>query len=222
MIEAKNLEKTYLLGGTEVHALRGVDLRIEYGEFIAILGPSGSGKSTLLNLLGALDRPTSGVVLIEEKDISALSDRELSRIRREKIGFVFQRSNLIPSLNSIENVIMPRLPVEKNAKRLEGKGVKLLDSVGLSHRVSHMPTELSGGERQRVAVARSLINDPMTVLADEPTGNLDTKTSKEIMDLMKRFNKEHNQTFVVVSHDPMVSDYADRTIHIIDGKVSQG
>lgn len=216
--ELKEVSKTYRLGGAEVHALKDVNLRVAKGEFVAIEGPSGSGKSTLLHVTGCLDRPTSGKVLIEGADVSNLRDTERACIRREKIGFVFQFFYLVPMLSALENVELPM--VFANAPRSErrARAKELLELVGLGGRLHHRPAELSGGERQRVAIARAMSNDPLLILADEPTGNLDTKTGKEIMRLFVKLN-EMGRTIVVVTHDPVISAYADRILHLKDGSI---
>lgn len=219
VIETRNLTKIYALGGEEVRALDGVDLSVAGGEFLAIFGASGSGKSTLLNMIGALDRPTSGEVILNGENIAKLPDRKLSRIRREKIGFIFQTFNLIPTLNATENVMAPLMPVEPNRRRLEEKAKALLRMVGLGDRMHHRPSELSGGQRQRVAIARSLINEPSIILADEPTGNLDSKTGDEIISIMRSLNEEKKETFIIVSHNPQIASTVDRVIHLRDGKI---
>jgi putative ABC transport system ATP-binding protein len=219
VIETRNLTKIYVLGGEEVRALDGVNLNVAGGEFIAIFGASGSGKSTLLNMIGALDRPTSGEVILGGENIAKLPDRKLSRIRREKIGFIFQTFNLIPTLNATENVMAPRMPVEPNRRKLEEKAEALLRMVGLGDRMSHRPSELSGGQRQRVAIARALINEPSIILADEPTGNLDSKTGDEIISIMRSLNKEKGETFIIVSHNPQIASTVERVIHLRDGKI---
>lgn len=219
VIETRNLTKIYTLGGEEVRALDGVNLSVAGGEFLAIFGASGSGKSTLLNMIGALDRPTSGEVILGGENIAKLHDRKLSRIRREKIGFIFQTFNLIPTLNATENVMAPRMPVEPNRRKLEEKAEALLKMVGLGDRMSHRPSELSGGQRQRVAIARALINEPSIILADEPTGNLDSKTGDEIISIMRSLNKEKGETFIIVSHNPQIASTVERVIHLRDGKI---
>ena len=218
VIELKDLTKTYKMGQVPVEALRGVNLKVYRGDFIAILGPSGSGKSTLLNMIGALDRPTSGTVVIDDLDISTLSDDQLADIRRN-IGFVYQTFNLIPRLDAIGNVELPLsiAGVTKKARRL--KAEVMLKIVGLGDRVHHKPSELSGGERQRVAIARALVTNPSFLIMDEPTGNLDSKTGLEIMELVKRLNKEQGITLVVVTHDPEIGNEARKIIHLRDGLI---
>ena len=219
VIEVRNLKKYYNQGAhNEVKANDGINLKIKEGEFVAIIGPSGSGKSTLLHLIGCLDNPSSGQVLIDEIEVSKLKDDELANIRLEKIGFVFQTFNLIPGVNAIENVLMSKMPytISKEQKKY---AIKLLNKFGIGKRADHDPNELSGGEKQRVAIARSMINKPKLILADEPTGQLDTKTSKEILLLMRELNKENNQTFVIVTHDETVLPFVDRIIRRVDGKI---
>ena len=219
IVVAKNLTKIYGSGTNKVEALKGVNLNVQQGEFIAVLGPSGSGKTTLLNMLGALDRPTRGQVFIDNVETSRVAERNLYRIRRGKLGFIFQTYYLVPTLNAMQNVLMPVLPIRGN-KRYEKRAQRLLDIVGLKDRTHHKPGELSGGEQQRVAIARALILNPPVVLADEPTGNLDTKTGAEIIDLMKRLNKERGKTFIIVTHDRRIADIAERALYLLDGELS--
>ena len=219
IIKVKDVVKTYIMGETTVNALNGVSLDIKKGEIVMILGPSGSGKSTLLHLLGALDHPTSGQVYIKGKLISDLDDFSLAVFRRYYLGFVFQSFNLIPTLNVLENVLIPTIPDGSDSSKRK-RAIDLLNIVGLSHRLVHKPSELSGGERQRVSIARSLINDPEIIFADEPTGNLDTKTGQSIIDLILKLRKEEKKTFVIVTHDPSLTKYADKTFYIRDGKIS--
>jgi len=207
------------MGKVVVSALRGVSLKIEKGEFVAILGPSGSGKSTLLHVLGGLDRPDEGEVLIDGISLYKLNDNRLADVRLRKIGFVFQFFNLLPRLTSLRNVELPLTLADVSDRESTKKASEMLELVGLGDRVAHRPTELSGGEQQRVAIARALINDPKIVLADEPTGNLDTTTGGEIVHLMWRLNKEKGQTFVVVTHDPSVAENADRILFLKDGLI---
>ena len=219
IIHAEDLTKTYLMGQVEVHALRGVSFDIHDGEFVAIMGPSGSGKSTLMNLVGCLDTPTSGRLMVGDRNVAELSDRRLAKLRGETVGFVFQTFNLIPRISALDNVLLPMgfvANVSKNQRPQRAK--ELLERVGLGHRVNHMPSELSGGERQRVAIARALANDPKLILADEPTGNLDTKTGASILDLFDDLQGE-GRTLVMVTHDPNVADRAERRIHIVDGEI---
>ncbi len=207
------------MGQVTVSALRGVSLEIEEGEFVAILGPSGSGKSTLLHVLGGLDRPDEGDVLIDDISLYTLNDNKLADVRLHKIGFVFQFFNLLPRLTALRNVELPLTLANVSKQESTEKAKKMLEVVGLGDRVTHRPTELSGGEQQRVAMARALINDPKIVLADEPTGNLDTTTGGEIVRLMQRLNKEKGQTFVVVTHDPSVAENANRILFLKDGLI---
>ncbi|MFB0510129.1 MAG: ABC transporter ATP-binding protein [bacterium] len=219
LIRTENLTKVYNLGKTVVEALRGITLEIEQGEYVAIMGPSGSGKSTLMHLLGCLDTPTTGKYYFEEKDISQLNDIELASLRNKKVGFVFQTFNLLPRLSASQNVELPLVYGGTYSKLRREKAKAMLERVGLSERMSHRPNELSGGEMQRVAIARALVNDPSIILADEPTGNLDSKTGTDIMKLFDALAAEGN-TIVLVSHDPNVANHAKRTIRIVDGKVA--
>ena len=219
LIRTENLTKVYNLGKTIVEALRGITLEIEQGEYVAIMGPSGSGKSTLMHLLGCLDTPTTGKYFFEEKDISQLNDIELASLRNKKVGFVFQTFNLLPRLAASQNVELPLVYGGTYSKLRREKAKAMLERVGLSERMSHRPNELSGGEMQRVAIARALVNDPSIILADEPTGNLDSKTGTEIMKLFDALAAEGN-TIILVSHDPNVANHAKRTIRIVDGKVA--
>ena len=217
-IKLEDVRKEYHLGDTLVEALSGVDVEIEEGEFVAIMGPSGSGKSTLMNMIGALDIPTSGEVSVEGTDISTLSEDKLAVLRSKKVGFVFQQFNLIPSMNATENVALPMLFRGKSKKERTGRAENILQKVGLGDRLTHMPSELSGGQRQRVSIARSLANDPDIILADEPTGNLDTETGEKIMDLLTELNEE-GKTIIMVTHDEKDANYANRVINIVDGKI---
>lgn len=218
IVEAVNLKKMYMLGKVPVDALRGVNLKVESGDFLAILGPSGSGKSTLLNLVGALDKPTEGSMLIEGTDISTLSDDQLADLRR-RIGFVFQFFNLIPRFNARENVELSMsiagLSKAERRKRAEG----LLETVGLKERMNHKPTELSGGEQQRVAIARALANNPKFFLMDEPTGNIDSKTATEIISLIKKLNEEKAVTIIMVTHDERLASQSKRIVQMFDGLI---
>jgi len=217
VLETRNVKRTYQMGSVTVSALRGVSLEIEEGDFVAILGPSGSGKSTLLHVLGGLDRPDEGEVLIDGTSLYTLNDNKRADVRLRKIGFVFQFFNLLPRLTALRNVELPLTLADVTEQESVKKAKELLQIVGLGDRVTHRPTELSGGEQQRVAIARALINDPKIVLADEPTGNLDTSTGGEIVHLMQRLNKEKGQTFVVVTHDLGVAENADRILLLKDG-----
>ncbi|MBN1695369.1 ABC transporter ATP-binding protein [candidate division WOR-3 bacterium] len=221
LIKTKDLSKVYISGETETKALRGVSLVIENGEFSAITGPSGSGKTTLFNLIGALDSPTSGKIFFNGKDLSNLNKRERTLFRREKIGFVFQTFNLIPVLTALENVAFPLNLLGVPEKEIKKKVYKLLGKVGLKGMEKRKPAALSGGQQQRVAVARALIKDPVLVLADEPTANLDSATGGEIMKLMRKLNKEEGITFLFATHDPMVMEYSTRRIKLRDGKIQE-
>lgn len=219
IVEIVNAKKTYHMGGFEVIALNGVTLNIKKGEFVAIMGPSGSGKTTLLNLIGALDRPTEGNILIEGVDISELNDDELAELRNKKIGFIFQFFNLISRMTALDNVALPMAFAGMSRDQRRRRAEELLKMVKLGDRANHKPTELSGGQQQRVAVARALGNRPSIVLCDEVTGNLDSNTGKEILDLLRTLNDEQGQTFIIVTHDPMVADCVDRIISLQDGVI---
>ncbi len=218
MISIKNLNKIYKTGSVEVHALKDINLDINYGEFIAIMGHSGSGKSTLMNILGCLDRPTSGKYLLDGIEIDKQSADELSLIRNKKIGFVFQAFNLIPRTNILRNVELPMIYAKVKSGQRREKALELLEKVGLGDRITHLPNELSGGQKQRVAIARALANNPPIILADEPTGNLDTKSSEEIMNIFRTLNKEGN-SIILVTHEPEIADNADRVIVFKDGSI---
>jgi putative ABC transport system ATP-binding protein len=218
LIETVDLWKTYVMGSEEIHALRGVSIQIERGEYVAIMGPSGSGKSTLMNLIGCLDTPTKGSYLLNGKQVSQMNDNELARIRNEEIGFVFQTFNLLPRATALRNVELPLVYAGVPARDREARARGALDKVELGPRMNHKPNELSGGQRQRVAIARALVNNPSILLADEPTGNLDSKTGIEIMGVFDRLHKAGN-TIVVVTHEADVAAFAYRTIQIRDGQV---
>jgi putative ABC transport system ATP-binding protein len=220
IIETTNLVKTYMLGKIPVNALQGVNLKVEKGDFLAIIGPSGSGKSTLLNLLGALDKPTSGKVLIDGVDISTLNDNGLADLRR-RIGFVFQFFNIIPRLTAKGNVELASSIVGLNKNERKKRAENLLETVGLKDRMNHKPSELSGGQRQRVAIARALANNPSFLLMDEPTGNIDSKTAKEIIGLVKGLNEEKGATVIMITHDQNIASYAKRTVHMLDGVIAR-
>jgi len=219
VLEALKLKKAYQLGEHQVDALIGVDFQVEEGEFIAIMGPSGSGKSTLLHLLGGLDSPSEGSVILAGESLAELSERQATLVRRHNIGFVFQFFNLLPTLSAEENILLPLIIDGKDPKKYKDQLVDILNLVGLLERRSHKPDQLSGGEQQRVAIARALITQPAILLADEPTGNLDTKTGTSIMRLLRRSCDDLNQTVIVVSHDPRASAYADRVIFLRDGDI---
>ena len=218
-VTMRNLTKVYQVGETEIRALAGVDLEIPCGEFVSIMGPSGSGKSTLLNVMGCIDTPTSGSLQIMGKEVSSLGDKELTGIRLDTIGFIFQQFYLIPTLNAIENVELPmkeaRIPKEQRRR----KAAELLNMVGLTHRLNHLPNQLSGGEQQRVAIARALANEPQILLADEPTGEVDSKTSDHILSILEQLNRDQGLTMVVVSHDPTVANRAPRRLTMMDGRI---
>jgi putative ABC transport system ATP-binding protein len=219
VIEAANLTKVYKMGAVEVHALRGLSMQIARGEVVAIMGPSGSGKSTLMNIIGCLDKPTSGSYLIDGEQVSNLTGDQLALIRNQKVGFVFQSFNLLPRATALSNVELPlRYAGSRNGRRARAHAA--LEAVGLSDRVDHHSNELSGGQQQRVAIARALVNDPAIILADEPTGNLDTISGDEIMDLLLDLNKDRGTTLVIVTHDPEVAEKTQRIIHIRDGVVA--
>ena len=220
LIETRDLWKTYVMGEEEIHALRGVDLQIARSEYVAIMGPSGSGKSTLMNLIGCLDTPTKGSYLLNDKEVASMNDDELARIRNEEIGFVFQTFNLLPRATALHNVELPLVYAGVSGKERLEKARQALDKVELMSRATHRPNELSGGQRQRVAIARALVNNPSILLADEPTGNLDSKTGNEIMGVFDRLHQGGN-TIIVVTHEPDIAAYAHRVIHIRDGQVEK-
>jgi ABC-type lipoprotein export system ATPase subunit len=219
IIELRNVRRTYKMGDSEVHALKDVSLVVKRGEFLSIVGKSGSGKSTLVNQVGCLDTPSSGKVLLDGQDISHLSESDLAQIRGQKIGFIFQTFNLMPTLSVWENIALPMSFQGKTDDEITQNVQKVIDLVGLTDRVDHKPGELSGGQRQRVAVARALANEPEVILADEPTGNLDSKTGRQIMDFLLKLNQEHNVTIILVTHDDDLAKWADRTITLADGLI---
>jgi len=220
LIETKDLWKTYVMGAEEIHALRGVSLAIEKGEYVAIMGPSGSGKSTLMNLIGCLDTPSKGSYLLNNKQVGQMNDNELAQIRNEEIGFVFQTFNLLPRATALQNVELPLVYAGVPGRDRSARAKDALARVELADRMSHRPNEMSGGQRQRVAVARALVNNPSILLADEPTGNLDSKTGAEIMALFQRLHESGN-TIVLVTHEADIAAFANRTIHLRDGQVER-
>ncbi len=220
IIETKNIQKIYRMGSEEVHALESVSIKVNRGEYVAFMGPSGSGKSTLMNIIGCLDTPTSGQYILNNKDVSDMSENELAEIRNKEIGFVFQTFNLLPRASCLENVALPLIYAGYGKSERDEKAFLALKSVGLDDRVNHKPNELSGGQRQRVAIARALVNDPSIILADEPTGNLDTKTSYDIMDLFHELHQNGN-TIIMVTHEDDIAHYAHRIIRLRDGLVEK-
>ena len=221
IIETIDLTKIYGMGDATVAALNGVSLQIKSGEFVAIMGPSGSGKSTLMHILGCLSRPTAGKYILDGQDISDMSKKELAIVRNEKLGFIFQAYNLLPRTDALRNVMMPLLydrHRKLNEEEGEQKGLKMLELVGLADRIHHQPQELSGGQQQRVAIARALINDPVLIIADEPTGNLDSKSGREILNLLANLHHQ-GVTIVMVTHDPITAEYTQRVVHLADGKI---
>ena len=220
LIETHDLWKTYVMGSEEIHALRGISIEIERGEYVAIMGPSGSGKSTLMNLIGCLDTPSKGSYLLNTKQVGQMNDNELARIRNEEIGFVFQTFNLLPRASALQNVELPLVYAGISSHERHVRAKAALDKVELTSRMTHRPNELSGGQRQRVAIARALVNNPSILLADEPTGNLDSKTGNEIMGLFSRLHQSGN-TIVLVTHEADIAAYAARAIHLRDGQVER-
>ena len=221
VIWTQDLHKIYKMGTNEVHALRGVSISIKNGEIIAIMGPSGSGKSTLMNIIGCLDQPTWGSYNLAGKDVSKMSDDELAVVRNRSVGFIFQNFNLLSRTSALDNVVLPLIYAGVSVRERRNKAKEVLNAVGLSDRIDHTPNELSGGQQQRVAIARALVNEPSIILADEPTGNLDSKSGEEVMEILKSLNEETGITVILVTHDPRVSKYAERTLHLFDGKVTQ-
>jgi putative ABC transport system ATP-binding protein len=219
MIEAIDIIKLFKLGEIKVHALKKISVKIDEGEMVAIVGPSGSGKSTLMSILGCLDVPTRGTYLINGQQVDNFNSKQLAAIRRKKIGFVFQKYNLLSRTNALENVALPLYYSNIKAKDRQKKAKEALDMVGLAHRTKSHPNQMSGGEQQRVAIARALINDPSIILADEPTGNLDTKTGAEIVGIFQRLNREKGQTVIYVTHDPFIARHTNRIIHLVDGNI---
>jgi putative ABC transport system ATP-binding protein len=219
VIELKDVWKIYKMGDIEVAALRGMSLKVEKGEFVSIMGPSGSGKSTSVNMVGCLDIPTKGQIFLDGKDISKLSESDLAQIRGKKIGFIFQKFNLINTLTALENVMLPMAFQNVSKQEQYKRAVKLLELVDLQDRMDHRPTELSGGQQQRVAIARSLANNPEVILADEPTGNLDSKTGNTVMEFLRKMNKQEGKTIIMVTHDDDLAQYADRIEYLKDGAI---
>lgn len=220
LICTENLHRHFVMGDQTVRALNGVSATVEAGEFLAMMGPSGSGKSTLLYLLGGLDRPTDGRIWVNGQELSGLDDNALATYRQREVGFIFQSFQLVPTMTALQNVMFPMVFAQTPAAERRERAAELLITVGLGDRMEHRPTELSGGQQQRVAIARALANDPKIILADEPTGNLDSRMGKEIMDLLSRLNREAGCTVVIVSHDPTVTDYTTRALHLKDGQLA--
>ena len=219
LIELKNIHKSYPLDGFDLEILKGINLKIEQGEFVAIMGPSGSGKSTLMNILGCLDTPTSGNYALDGQNVENLSADELAEIRNQKIGFVFQGFNLLSRTSALENVELPMVYAKTPERERRRKAIKALESVGLKERMHHQPNQLSGGQQQRVAIARAIVNNAPIIFADEPTGNLDTKMSVEIMELFTKLNRDLKRTIILVTHEEDIALYADRIIKIVDGEI---
>ena len=219
MLIGRDIHKTFDQASNRLHVLKGINLTIEDGEILAIIGPSGAGKSTLLHILGGLDKPTSGTVVLDEEDVYTLNDAQRARVRNQKIGFVFQFYHLLPEFSALENVILPALVKNKsnNLKEIEHSGENLLEKVGLKERLQHRPNQLSGGEQQRVAIARAIINNPKIIFCDEPTGNLDSESGHQIIDLLVKLNKANKQTLVIVTHDEKIAELSHRIIRIRDG-----
>ena len=219
VVRLDNVVKTYSMGESEVHALRGISFEIKQGEFLSIMGPSGSGKSTCMNMIGCLDRPTSGIVEINGKETTKMTEKELALLRNQTVGFVFQQYHLIPSMNVLENVMLPlKYQKVEKSERVE-RAKKALEAVGLGDRLKHRPHELSGGQKQRVAIARAMITEPKILLADEPTGALDSSTGKQVMELFKTINREKGTTVIIVTHDPGIGASTERCIKILDGQL---
>jgi len=220
VIELQDITKVYQMGEVEVHALRGVSLQMEKGEILTIMGPSGSGKSTMMNIIGCLDQPTAGNYLLEGKDVGHLHDDDLATIRNRRIGFVFQTFNLLARTTALQNVTLPLIYAGAGRTERRERAREALEAVGLGHRLDHLPTELSGGQQQRVAIARALANDPSIILADEPTGNLDSESGADVMAVLQGLNRERGMTVVLVTHDPMIARHTERIIHLHDGQIT--
>ena len=222
VVSLQDVVRTYIMGDNEVRALRGVSFDIQQGEFVSIMGPSGSGKSTCMNMIGCLDRPTSGIVKINGRETAKMNEKELSVLRNRTIGFVFQQYHLIPSMNVIENVMLP-LKYQKVDHNMRYEKARLaLEAVGLAERIHHKPHELSGGQKQRVAIARAMVTEPKILLADEPTGALDTETGKQVMEMFRTINREKNTTIIIVTNDPRIGESTERCIRILDGQIVEG
>jgi lipoprotein-releasing system ATP-binding protein len=219
ILTTNQLCKTYMTGPQEVEVLKGIDFEVSAGEIVVVMGPSGVGKSTLLHLVGGLDRPTSGEILIDGDDVFSLKDRELAVFRNNAIGFVFQFHHLLPEFSALENVMIPGMMHGREVALVTERAKSILDEIGLGHRLNHKPSELSGGEQQRVAVARALVNRPRLVLADEPTGNLDKQNSEALYELILELNRKHSQTFIIVTHNDLMAKHAQRVIELEDGKI---
>lgn len=219
IVELVNVTKTYILGEIKIHALRKINIKISRGEIVGIMGPSGSGKTTLLNLIGTLDKPDSGKIYLDGIDISSLRESELIKIRRQKIGYIFQFYNLIPVLNALENVCLPMLLTGVDRRKRERRAKELLELVGLKNRMLHKPDELSGGEQQRVAIARALANSPSLILADEPTGDLDEETGINVVKQMRKIIEQEKRTLIIVTHDPLIAKFTNRVLYLRDGQI---
>jgi putative ABC transport system ATP-binding protein len=221
VIETRELTKVYAMGTVKVRALRGVSIHVHEGEILGIMGPSGSGKSTLMNILGCLDQPTSGSYFLDGEDVSRMNDDQLADVRNRRVGFVFQSFNLLPRTTALDNVLLPLVYAGTGLRERRQRAEEVLESVGLGDRIEHMPNELSGGQQQRVAIARALVNRPSIILADEPTGNLDSKSGREVMEILQRMNREEGITVILVTHDPRIAHHAQRIIHLFDGAIAR-
>jgi putative ABC transport system ATP-binding protein len=220
VIELRDITKVYQMGEVKVHALRGASLKVQPGEILTIMGPSGSGKSTMMNIIGCLDQPTGGTYLLEGDDVGHLHDDELAAIRNRRIGFVFQTFNLLARTSALQNVTLPLIYAGVGRSERRAKAQEALEAVGLGHRLDHLPTELSGGQQQRVAIARALVHSPSIILADEPTGNLDSKSGAEVMAVLQGLNRDRGMTVVMVTHDPVIARHTERIVHLHDGKIT--